>query len=560
MAAGGTLKQNADQEFFQNEDVLMSVLMRLPIALYIARLRCVCRSWRNLLSNPNIIAKILFFQNLADQKNLQILITGMIEEPMTLWASTIPYCLHNYETLSPIAPPTAELTKLPNIESVGRYNFVGCCDGIFCIIAYPNFILWNPTTSETKFLPPCPDQARRKGYVQVNTNERFGGFGFDPVTNDYKVVWMLHYEQRSNDYLYRNDLDDGPLPLLHTQIPTSETPQLERDEKQLSDLVNLPSSAGRLATGLAVVDLINESARCDCCGLAEECTPEYIERIRERYSGKWVCGLCNEAVKDEIVRKTKEKRLISTDEALARHMSFCKQFSSPKMKSKISEVYSLKNDSWKRVDLNCEMSSGIRGYGMDLKYVHQGRHKSRNEKCYWYYDKVPQLCGILSFDMSTEVFENVNFPYPSGLGDHDDEGDGGIRHNYWSSVSCFMLKESFVVTFRPDYMNEEDPYQIWGLLKYGVDESWTKLFTFQPPGRIYFNHLDIWKDTTFLFSHGMYRLTTADPAAKQVDGVFCLDPSTGETVRHHLEIQGTVQPFLAHTFAPTRVCLSQITS
>ncbi|CAN0877709.1 hypothetical protein LINGRAHAP2_LOCUS12047 [Linum grandiflorum] len=72
-----------------------------------------------------------------------------------------------------------------------------------------------------------------------------------------------------------------------------------------------------------------ESARCDCCGLTEECTPEYIERIRERYSGKWVCGLCSEAVKDEIVRKTEEKRLISTDEALARHISFCKQFSSP---------------------------------------------------------------------------------------------------------------------------------------------------------------------------------------------------------------------------------------
>ncbi|CAN0846845.1 hypothetical protein LINGRAHAP2_LOCUS4652 [Linum grandiflorum] len=72
----------------------------------------------------------------------------------------------------------------------------------------------------------------------------------------------------------------------------------------------------------------------------EECTPEYIERIRERYSGKWVCGLCNEAVKDEIVRKTEEKRLISTDETLARHISFCKRFSSPKMKSKISEVIS----------------------------------------------------------------------------------------------------------------------------------------------------------------------------------------------------------------------------
>ncbi|XP_076928490.1 uncharacterized protein LOC143592464 [Bidens hawaiensis] len=60
---------------------------------------------------------------------------------------------------------------------------------------------------------------------------------------------------------------------------------------------------------------------CECCGLTEECTPEYIERIRQRYLRKWICGLCGEAVKYEIV---KSKRLISTEEAMARHVSFCR--------------------------------------------------------------------------------------------------------------------------------------------------------------------------------------------------------------------------------------------
>ncbi|KAK1434232.1 hypothetical protein QVD17_11151 [Tagetes erecta] len=64
-----------------------------------------------------------------------------------------------------------------------------------------------------------------------------------------------------------------------------------------------------------------EFAECDCCGLTEECTPEYMERIRERYKGKWICGLCGEAVKDEIVRS---ERLISTEEAMMRHMTFRK--------------------------------------------------------------------------------------------------------------------------------------------------------------------------------------------------------------------------------------------
>ncbi|KAK4419892.1 hypothetical protein Salat_2402100 [Sesamum alatum] len=67
-------------------------------------------------------------------------------------------------------------------------------------------------------------------------------------------------------------------------------------------------------------------AKCECCGLTEECTEEYIKRVRERYSGRWICGLCAEAVKDEMVRS--EKR-IGNEEALNQHMSFCNKFRSP---------------------------------------------------------------------------------------------------------------------------------------------------------------------------------------------------------------------------------------
>lgn len=74
-------------------------------------------------------------------------------------------------------------------------------------------------------------------------------------------------------------------------------------------------------TKLAQIEV--ESVKCDCCGLTEECTPAYIERIRERYYGKWICGLCAEAVKDEIVRC-----VISTEEALTQHINFCNKFNS----------------------------------------------------------------------------------------------------------------------------------------------------------------------------------------------------------------------------------------
>lgn len=76
----------------------------------------------------------------------------------------------------------------------------------------------------------------------------------------------------------------------------------------------------------AAVQTEVEFAICDCCGLTEECTPAYIERIRERYFGKWICGLCAEAIKDEIART---ERLVSAEEAMTRHMNFCKKSKSP---------------------------------------------------------------------------------------------------------------------------------------------------------------------------------------------------------------------------------------
>ncbi|OIV99716.1 hypothetical protein TanjilG_26054 [Lupinus angustifolius] len=68
-----------------------------------------------------------------------------------------------------------------------------------------------------------------------------------------------------------------------------------------------------------------ESVKCDSCGFTEECTISYISRLRQRYQGHWLCGLCIEAVKDEVLRS---ERFITTEEALNRHIRFCREFKS----------------------------------------------------------------------------------------------------------------------------------------------------------------------------------------------------------------------------------------
>ncbi|KAL1298226.1 hypothetical protein HN51_042617 [Arachis hypogaea] len=64
-----------------------------------------------------------------------------------------------------------------------------------------------------------------------------------------------------------------------------------------------------------------EDAKCECCGMSEECTPEYIGRVRGKFSGKFVCGLCSEAVKEELEKNGGKK-----EEALNSHINACVRF------------------------------------------------------------------------------------------------------------------------------------------------------------------------------------------------------------------------------------------
>ncbi|GJN19395.1 hypothetical protein PR202_gb06670 [Eleusine coracana subsp. coracana] len=64
-----------------------------------------------------------------------------------------------------------------------------------------------------------------------------------------------------------------------------------------------------------------EEARCECCGMSEECTPAYIGAVRRRFSGRWVCGLCAEAVAEEAAKNGGDR-----EAALAAHVAVCTRF------------------------------------------------------------------------------------------------------------------------------------------------------------------------------------------------------------------------------------------
>ncbi|KAF7112500.1 hypothetical protein RHSIM_RhsimUnG0222800 [Rhododendron simsii] len=82
---------------------------------------------------------------------------------------------------------------------------------------------------------------------------------------------------------------------------------------------------------MANIDKV-EQAECECCGLEEECTQEYIKKTKDCYSGKWVCGLCSEAVKEALVREPNK----AIEEALRNQKEFCQEFHSSRLNPELS--------------------------------------------------------------------------------------------------------------------------------------------------------------------------------------------------------------------------------
>ncbi|KAG6780566.1 hypothetical protein POTOM_013430 [Populus tomentosa] len=151
----------------------------------------------------------------------------------------------------------------------------------------------------------------------------------DGINNFIASVFFISFDNASLDHMYGNHI-----PIDYDMV---DDPQYYLGSWSLEEIVGYVTCGkkGKQGGGRWICGAIKggcsrgtsrievESVRCDCCGLIEECTPAYIERVRERYHGKWICGLCTEAIKYEIVRT---ERLISTEEAMTKHMNVCKKF------------------------------------------------------------------------------------------------------------------------------------------------------------------------------------------------------------------------------------------
>ncbi|XP_059439110.1 F-box/kelch-repeat protein At3g23880-like [Corylus avellana] len=163
---------------------------------------------------------------------------------------------------------------------------------------------------------------------------------------------------------------------------------------------------------------------------------------------------------------------------------------------RLSEVYSLSSDSWRKVDSRPDL--------INVRAIDTYTNGMASwEACFDVWK------GVLSFDMSGEVF--LKTPLPVDV-------DDVLNSPGWKNF--FVLNESIAMAFwSGDKELLEMCCDIWLLLDVGVKDSWTRLFTIGPITGIerpltWGGPLRFWKNDA-MFCTTNYRFALYNPFTKE---------------------------------------------
>ncbi|XVF66362.1 hypothetical protein PTKIN_Ptkin10aG0029700 [Pterospermum kingtungense] len=164
----------AEPNKYVPKDIRDHILPLFPVKS-LMRFKCVCKSWSSLITSP------LFTRNhieKASKQNPEIVDLKLL--------ISLP-CGFKYLDLEKSFDEKATILIRPPFWRDQYYIILGSCHGLVALLRVGNsrclFLLWNPSTGESKELPKC----NLFPLHQCHYFE-FYGFGYDSSSNDYKLL------------------------------------------------------------------------------------------------------------------------------------------------------------------------------------------------------------------------------------------------------------------------------------------------------------------------------------------------------------------------------------
>ncbi|RVW12234.1 F-box/kelch-repeat protein [Vitis vinifera] len=157
------------------DEIILEILCLLPVKS-LMRFKCVSKSWREMISDPDFEKKQLA---VAARDSGEVYNSRLIMHYPSMKLKSCPLSCLFYEPVGHSVNheyPGSELGAMNEI--IGSYNGLVC----FCIRDTENDIIfvWNPSTREFRRLPPI-------SFMQCFHLVAYG-FGYDSIADDYKVT------------------------------------------------------------------------------------------------------------------------------------------------------------------------------------------------------------------------------------------------------------------------------------------------------------------------------------------------------------------------------------
>lgn len=199
-------------EYFP-EEIRQDILFRLPTK-FLIRCTSVSKPWKSIIKNSSFIrahlsSKInacdqhgsLLLLHACDLRRTRLLLFGGHRKTSRGEATVEVYCLyydnHAFDEYCKIG---SQIDCMVNPDPInGRFRVAGICDGLVCLAddilsKAMKYIIWNPSIRKVVMLPRPAVTCITHGPFEDSI-----GFGFDAMTNDYKVVRLVTLESLEDE-------------------------------------------------------------------------------------------------------------------------------------------------------------------------------------------------------------------------------------------------------------------------------------------------------------------------------------------------------------------------